>query len=84
MTLAEAKKIIKELHNGKHYITRFQEQEWGIEYLTEKKVFREWGRETDLSGRGNDKSFDKSISETEAIDLFLRYDFKRVLSGLKD
>ena len=84
MSRAQAQKILAELKKGRRYGTRFQEQEWGVTYLPDKKKYREWGREADLSGRTNGSSFEKLLSEEEAIELFMRYNFERTMAGVKD
>jgi len=41
MTAAEADQLITRLSNGESFATRFQEQEWGLEALSDGS-FREW------------------------------------------
>ena len=78
MTEAEAKKIVKQLQAGKRFITRFQEDEWGIDYLGNGR-FRHWSRQ----GMFEVKEASDEVDETTIIALLGKYDYNVIKIRLR-
>ena len=78
MTEPEAKKIVKQLKTGKRFITRFQEDEWGIDYL-ENGSFRQWFRQ----GMFEVKESSEEVDETAIIALLCKYDYNVIKIRLR-
>lgn len=77
MTPEQAEQIVAELENGKRFVTRFQEQEWGVHFQADD-CFARWSNtfmqiETEL----------EFLKRQEVIKLFERYDFEKVRSNLR-
>lgn len=82
MSRTDALRILAELRAGKQFVTRFQEQEWGLSHIGEDR-FREWGHEADFSGRTEGRSFENIIDEEGVVRLLLQYNYERILGGLR-
>jgi hypothetical protein len=78
MTKSEARKIIKQLKSGKRFITRFQEDEWGIDYLGNGR-FRQWSRQ----GMFEVKESSDEVDETALITLLCKYDYETIKIRLR-
>ena len=78
MTETEAQKIIKQLKANKRFITRFQEEEWGIDYLGNGR-FRHWSRQ----GMFEAKESAEEIDETAIITLLCTYDYETINKRLR-
>lgn len=72
MNRTEAEQFVSLLKEGRSFVTRFQEQEWGLEYLPDTDRFREWGREEDY-GAGTARNFDETITEEQLIEKLMKY-----------
>lgn len=89
MTENEAKKIIKLIKEGKYFASRFQDAEWGIEYI-KNEGFRVWSREMYLRSDREGNIIDNSSSEVniveeeEAIKKVMAYNFERFKNSLRD
>ncbi len=77
MTSEQAAQIVTELENGKRFVTRFQEQEWGVYFEADGRfvqwssVFMQIERELEF------------LNRQETIQLFERYDFEKTMSSLR-
>ena len=78
MTETEAKKIVKQLKTGKRFITRFQEDEWGIDYLGNGR-FHHWSRQ----GMFEVKESSEEVDEANIITLLCNYDYKTITQRLR-
>ncbi len=78
MTEAEAQKIVKQLKTGKRFITRFQEDEWGIDYLGNGR-FRHWSRQGMFAV--NESS--DEVDEAAIINLLCKYDYQTINKRLR-
>lgn len=79
MTETEAKKIVKQLKTGKRFITRFHEDEWGIDYL-ENGRFRQWSRQ----GLFEVKESSEEADEAAIITLLCNYDYEIIQARLHE
>ena len=78
MTEKEAKKIIKQLKAGKRFITRFQEDEWGIDYLGNGR-FHKWSRQ----GMFEVKESSENVDEAEILRTLSLYKYNTIASRLR-
>ena len=78
MTESDAKKIVNELKTGKRFITRFQEDEWGIDYLGNGR-FRQWSRQ----GLFEVKESSEEVDEASIITLLCNYDYETINQRLR-
>ena len=78
MTESEARKIVKQLKSGKRFITRFQEDEWGIDYLGNGR-FRKWYRQ----GMFEVKDSSEEVNEAEIIKTLSLYNFDMIAKRLR-
>ena len=78
MTEAEAQKIVQQLKSGKRFITRFQEDEWGIDYLGNGR-FRHWSRQ----GVFAVKESSDEVDEAAIINLLGKYDYEIIKTRLR-
>jgi hypothetical protein len=78
MTKEEAKQFIALLKEGKIFGTRFQENEWGMNYLENGK-FRKWSRTmkmfTNEKGKldSRDDHSEEEMTEEAVFELFTKY-----------
>ena len=78
MTEAEAGKIVEQLKTGKRFITRFQEDEWGIDYLGNGR-FHHWFRQ----GMFEVKESSDEADEAATITLLCKYDYQTISQRLR-
>lgn len=78
MTEKEAIQIIKQLKAGKRFITRFQEDEWGIDYLGNGR-FHKWSRQ----GMFEVNESSENVDEAEIIRTLSLYQFDIINKRLR-
>ena len=78
MTEQEAKQIITQLKAGKQFITRFQEDEWGIDYLGNGR-FHKWSRQ----GMFEVKESSENVDEAEIIRVLSLYSYNTIARRLR-
>mgnify|MGYP001547127114 CR=1 FL=1 len=90
MTENEAKDLISRMELGKSFYSRFEQNEWGIKYKGENQ-FVLWSKmidffkQTDVSDETSGEYKEDIKTENQLIEiLMVNYDYKTLLSGLKD
>jgi len=88
MTEDEAKMIVDELKAGKRFITRFQEQTWGISYLGNGRFELYASRMVEVRGANGgidyqDETAYTPLDEKGVIDRFKLYRYKMIKARLR-
>jgi len=83
MTAGEAAVLVTELKNGKRFVTRFQEEEWGISYEGHGR-FQKWAHRLEPFAGGKDEWSHEELSEAQVVDLFVKnYSFETIKARLR-
>lgn len=88
MTEQEAHDFIEQLKNGKKFITRFHENEWGIDY--KNPDFLKWSSQSEMftNSQGEmdckTKSSEDKLTENELVDFLVKnYSYDVMISRLR-
>ena len=80
MTKDEAGEIILQFQAGKEFVTRFQEEEWGIYFQNNTYIY--WTYSLDSGGR--ESRLRREMSEEETVKLLMNISsYNTILSGLR-
>lgn len=76
MTVEQANHIVETLKKGQVFSTRFQEIEWGIHYQDNGQFQKTTHEFMQPQART------QLLEEAAVLELFLRYNYERILQGL--
>lgn len=77
MTGEEAAAFVAELRAGKRFVTRFQEEEWGLTYVGDGR-YHKWSRHLDQESQ-------ETLTETALLDLLTtHYRYDVMVARLRD
>lgn len=77
MTSEEATAFVAQLQAGKRFVTRFQEEEWGLTYADNGR-YHKWSRHLDQESQ-------ETLTETALLDLLTtHYRYDVMVARLRD
>lgn len=86
MTNEEVAAFVAQLQAGKRFVTRFQEEEWGLTYLGNGR-YHKWSRryDDDLAGDGRPQESEETLTEIELMTLLTtHYRYDTMVARLRD